>query len=159
MIDYQPIPPGFQVELMFTGKHNCPTCSQQTYLRPVTLSSVLIYSLRLIAERSATGAVTTGNDMANHGRTAYCNYTQLKYWGFIMENREAGGWFITESGLRFLRNEERVPETLYVFADQVRKDDSGTIPTTRFINVEEIKTYVPKTRQTVRESLIPLESE
>lgn len=157
MIDYHPLPPGFRPDDMIAGKHRCPTCTQQTYLRPVDLSSVLIHALRIISLRSAEGAVTTGNDMARYGRTVYCNYSQLKYWGLIFEDRPAGGWRLTSEGMDFLAGNTQLPMRVWVFADEVRTWDNA--PFAPVVSIDSIKPYAPRSRQEARERLVGIEHE
>lgn len=160
MIHSTPLPEGFSPNEMLTGEHHCPTCGQQTYLRPVDLSSPLVHALRIIAGRSASGSITTGNDMARYGRTIYCNYTQLKYWNFIFEDRSAGGWRITPFGQEFISSPEtRVARRLWVFNDEVRRVDGFQFDMRDTISASDIKPYAPKNRQEVREQLIALEHE
>lgn len=159
MINYAPLPAGFEIKDMLAGEHNCPTCSQQTYLRPIDLSAVLVYALRIIVDRSVSGAITTGNDMAAHGRTVYCNYTQLKYWGFIIEDRSAGGWRATIEATEFLEKMRTVPPRLWVFADRVRMMPDEYPFNVGHIGIDAVKPYHPKSRQEARERMIGLEAE
>lgn len=157
MISNTLLPSGFEIEPMLTGDHHCPVCEQQTYLRPVDLSSVLCHALRIISQRSSEGSITTGDDMARYGRTVYCNYTQLKYWGFIFEDRTAGGWRITPDGMNYLEGGYKVPKRLWVFADQVRKVPESM--SFELIGIGDVKPYHPRSRQEAREQIVPLEYE
>lgn len=136
-----------------TEVSNCSYCEQQMYLRPVTMSSPLLFALQRIA------LITHGNmrpavaeDMAKCGRTVYCNYTQLKYWGLIRQ--EGKGWVLTELGESFLAGEVSIESQLWVYNDEVRLREDAPV---FFVNIKDIKEYVPPTnREKVREEMVGL---
>jgi len=155
MIHYEPLPPGFEPSEMLNGDHHCPSCSQQTFLRKVTLSGQLVHALRIIQQ--APNSTVKGSHMAKYGRSIYCNYTQLKYWGLIQEDRANESWRITEEGIAFLNSEMRLPTSLYVFADQVRGLPLEIMAEIEWAAVDEIKPYNPITSRAIaRQNLTPL---
>lgn len=157
MVEPKKLPDGLAISDMMNGHAKCPTCEQQIYLRPIDLSAILVFALRKIVERTDMGAVTTGDDMARYGRSIYCNYTQLKYWGLIYEDRTAGGWRATTTGKAFVNDECVMPRRVWVFADEARKmPDEYSVG---IIRVGDVKDWHPKSRQEARERLIALESE
>lgn len=136
-----------------TEVSNCAYCEQQTYLRPVTMSSPLLFALRRIAEinHNAMRPAIAG-DMAKCGRTVYCTYTQLKYWELITQSGK--GWIVTELGETFLSGTLAVEAQLWVYSDEVReREDAPAF----YVTTHEIKDYVPATtRDKVREEMVGL---
>jgi hypothetical protein len=112
------------MEILFTAKDHssqCPTCHQQTQLREMKLNKESGEALSLIAKRGAAGA--TPAIIANTlGRVQYANYTSLKYWGLIekVKTGDKTHWRVTEIGMRFVRGEIALPETLWVYNDMPR---------------------------------------
>lgn len=107
------------VEMLLEQKDHsseCPTCHQQTFLRPLTLNKRVLRALWLAMERP----VITSREVHDEiGKTAYANYTQLKHWGFLKEI-EAAKWSITTEGQEFLAGRLRVPEIVWVYNDHAR---------------------------------------
>lgn len=147
---------------LVSADYHCPACGQQTFLRPIDLSGILIFALRRIgwiSEKEKRPAIA--DDMAKLGRSTYCNYSALKYWGFIRETLVPAGWAITNEGKMFLAGAMRVPKRLWIFDDRVRSVDErelGQDPSPD-VSVNDVREYVPKTRQTVRDSMVAIENQ
>jgi hypothetical protein len=66
------------------------------------------------------------------GDTIYCNYTQLKYFGIIVDaspegKKRTGMWRLTRHGYDFIKGETSIPKTVHVFNDQVIEVDEGDV--------------------------------
>lgn len=137
---------------MTSGSARCPHCAQLTLLRGVSLSFAHVRALHVMLATETSGRLTTADDMAKQGRSIYCNYTQLKYWGLI----EAVGekWRLSQTGLKFFRGQISLPRKLWVFNDTVR--DVG-FENDGYAYVHEIKTRGIKSRQEARDNSVPIE--
>lgn len=126
MTDYFPeaisLPTGVEMLLEHEEhRSECPNCHQQTLLRPKTLTKAILRPLWL-ASMKATISSKEVNDAI--GRTAYANFTQLKYWGFIRPS-SSSTWEITTAGRDFLTGRLYVPEKVWVYNDRVRVVPDG----------------------------------
>lgn len=149
----KPLPPALKEKDDPTEVSCCAECEQQIYLRPVTLSSPLVFALKRIQQiNNDELRPAVAEDMAKCGRTVYCNYTQLKYWELIVQAGK--GWVVSEKGLEFLGNERYIEAQLWVYSDEVRERED--VPE-HFVKIEEIKEYIPATtREKVREEMVGL---
>jgi len=143
------LPDGFELTDP-TRSIECPTCTQSVYVRSIALSKAHIKALRCMYE---LGGRITANDMANLGRSVYCNYSQLKYWGLIESNADACHK-LTLSGVEFIEGKLALPRKLYVFNDLVR---DVPLPDGGVAYIHEIKDGGIKSRQEARENLNPTE--
>lgn len=148
----EPLPPGFVPADMAKGSARCPCCDQFTVLRPVVMSYVLVRALRIMELIQASGKLTKGDDMANHGRTVYCTYSQLKFWRLIEKQGEAE-WIITARGIEFLAGTVQVPRQVWVFNNAVRdvELDNGGL-----IYIHQVNERGIRSRQEAREAAVPI---
>lgn len=144
------------VEMLLTHeehKSECPTCHQQTLLRPLTLSKAMLRPLWLASKRHTINSKEVHDAI---GRTAYANFTQLKYWGFIRLVSPAV-WEITDLGREFLAGSMRTPEKLWVYNDRVRivPDEMKG----RMVAFDDLVTFVEMDRQTAAANSVQLSAE
>lgn len=131
-------------------RSECPNCHQQTLLRPKILTKAILRPLWL-ASRSQTISSKEVNDAI--GRTAYANFTQLKYWGFIRPV-SSSTWEITESGREFLAGRMRTPEKVWVYNDRVRVVTDGMKG--RMVAFDDLVAYVDTDRHGASDASVPL---
>lgn len=148
----EPLPEGFVPSEMAAGSARCPCCQQFTVLRPIVMSYVLVRALRIMHLVEQSGRLTKGDDMAAHGRTMYCTYSQLKFWGLIKKHTEAE-WLITASGIEFLAGHLQIPRQVWVFNNAVRDvelDNGG------MIYIHQVNERGIRSRQEAREAAVPI---
>jgi len=126
MTDYFPeaisLPSGVEMLLEHEEhRSECPNCHQQTLLRPKVLTKAILRPLWLASVNSTINSKEVNDAI---GRTAYANFTQLKYWGFIRPV-SSSTWEITGAGREFLSGGMRTPEKLWVYNDRVRAVPDG----------------------------------
>lgn len=137
---------------------DCPLCHQQTVLRQITLSKAFLRPL--YAMRQHKEGMTPKQISELLGRTAYANYTNLKYWGFIepvsivQGEKVVNGWCITEIGDGFVQGLLRAPEYLWVYNDRARIVPDNMLA--RYASFEELTGYKEMSREIAAAESVPL---
>lgn len=159
MVEYHPLPEAFAPSVLLLGDYHCPLCKRQMFMRPMEISGILIFALRRINAINQTAKrPATPDDMSKLGRSVYCNYSALKYWGFIEAEQDESGWSITPSGQAFLAGHATAPKRLWIFDDKVRSVDESELgmESPGDVHIDQVREYVPKSRQSVRETMVAL---
>lgn len=161
MIRYEQLPEGFNPSEMVSAEHNCRTCGQQTYLRPLSLTKPMLAALLVIQRITDDRGFATPKDIKNdpESENAYSVYVRMKYWELI-ESYGTSGWRITDQGRAFLSGALKIPMTLWIFNDAPRNvygvDPFGAIS---YIDVNQVSGFGPTSREEARESLVAIEQE
>lgn len=149
------LPSNLSALIQMKGKGgSCPHCHQQTLMRPIALSKKEIAPLKFAASK-ADGTVTPKQVNRECGNVGYNKYTNLKYWGFLKKADGKKAWKITDIGLKFIRDELRVPEVVWVYnghARNVPKEMKG-----KWVCYSELVTETETTRETIAASSVPVE--
>lgn len=144
---------------LFTAKgykSHCPTCTQQTLLRPIRLDKRLIETL--INGLCDDGKLDIEKIKDKSGSLGYTIYTKLKYWGFIKRNikKYEECWEITVAGRRFIQGETAVPETMWVFNDLARFVQNADLYGD-WVTIHDLK-VIPVSTRSVSQASFPVEA-
>lgn len=131
----------------------CPHCHQKTLLRPKMLTKDVLKPLKFAATRTS---ITAKDIKQRFDEVAYATFTQLKYWELIEKTGDTGNsWQITEHGRRFLNEEIRIPEYVWVYNDHARVVPPDMLG--RWVCYSDLVPYVEVDRESVAAASLPIE--
>lgn len=109
---------------MFNSKI-CPTCGHRVMRNKHRFSRSLADILLKIAEKYTWGTPFHLQRDLNLTKNEYTNAQKLKYFGLLEKHHNSGGkhivgiWIITPLGRRLIRGEQRIPEWVETYQNNV----------------------------------------